>query len=290
MIPTVVGWSVDALPMGIHMTHPLGPKVATISYRERARPLLRVGAIVRDILARTPRWVTEQIGSPERLVTVDGEHAALVTVLGKQDGLEAQRDLGFVFGDDFFSSVGGLCFVPELRAELTGLVRDLTRADTHYLGVRRRRFEYDPPEGWNPVATTGFAVDWLAPEFPRDRTTLTVYAACPQKVAKEISFQTFDSFLEESGQPVKSRRTVETVELQGLSGQIVESVSERLVRRIALLRDATYVYPIGISTASPLPHDHPHWDVLAKLVRSAKPIPEASGEKPVSGLITHWVD
>ena len=121
MIPAVRGWATEALPHGILMTHPGGKQVATIAYRERARPLLPVGPLLHNVLARTPRWVTERVGPVERLVTHDGEHGALVTVTGTQDGAPAHRDFGFVFGDDFFSSVGGLCLLKGLRLELTAV-------------------------------------------------------------------------------------------------------------------------------------------------------------------------
>jgi hypothetical protein len=195
MIPLVPGWSTEALPHGVFMTHPEGKAVATIAYRERARPLLRLGAMVRSILARTPGWAATKVASHERLETIEGEHAALVTLAGTQDGVPAQRDLGFTFGDDFVSSVGGLCFREAAFRDQTTLVRELTRYDSHVLGIRRRRFEYDPPAGWQPVSLPGQAVDWLAPEYPRQRVSLTVHAASPHALVDNTSLDAVQDFM-----------------------------------------------------------------------------------------------
>ncbi len=295
MIPALVGWTTEALPQGVLMTHPAGKQVATIAYRDRARPLLRLGAILADILSRTPRWSTQGIGQPERLVTHDGEHAALVTVRGTQDGAPAQRDLGFVFGDDFFSSVGGLCFVAAAHAELTSLVRDLTRWNMHYLGVRRRRFEYDPPPGWQPVPLPGLAVEWLAPEFPRDRTNLTVHAASPHAIVEGTSFDAVEAYLEQMGHRLTMRKTLKPFEVEGLQGAVEELHASppeggTSVRRVAMLRDKRYVYPLELFSARPLASEHPHWRVFQTVLESVRPIPPPTRAEAIGGLVTHWLE
>lgn len=295
MIPTIAGWTTEAIPQGIVMLHPGGKQIATIAYRERVRPLRRLGAIVDEILRRAPHWKTETVGVAERLQTYDGEHAALITVLGSDAGRPAQRDLGVVFADDFYSSVGALCLAEAFRPEITSVVRELTRADTHALGVRRRRFEYGPPAGWQPLPMTGFAVQWLAPEFGRDGTKITVYAACPHQIVEGASFDAIESYLGESGQALRSRKTIEQLEVQGLTGSSEElrttlGDGSPTTRRVILLRDARYLYPVEMVTSLDLPADHEHLQTLQRLVQSIRPVPPPTRGEAIGGLVHHWLD
>ena len=294
MIPLIPGWSTEALPHGVFMTHPEGKAVATIAYRERARPLLRLGAMVRSILARTTGWSATKVLAHERLETIEGEHAALVTIAGIQDGVPAQRDLGFTFGDDFVSSVGGLCFREAAFRDQSALVRELTRCDSHVLGIRRRRFEYDPPQGWQPVALPGQAVDWLAPEYPRQRVSLTVHAASPHPHLDNTKIDTLPDYNVQRGHPGTTRRTLNSLSFNGITGAIEEighvaPGGGEAVRRVALLRDARYVYPLEISWVQGAGSDA-HAETFLRVVNSVRPVPAPTRGEALVGLITHWLD
>src|SRR5688572_24707992 len=120
---------------------PGGPARGGIRYLERARPLAPLRQLVRAQLD-DPVFTVTAVGPLERFATVEGEHAALVTVSGLLDGRPAQRDLGFVLLDDCYARAGGLCLVPDEFARFTELVRTLVRGDVHLAGERRRWFEY----------------------------------------------------------------------------------------------------------------------------------------------------
>src|SRR5262249_48466528 len=169
---------------------------------ERVRPLGRIGALVREHLAAEPQftdWVLPD--AAERLVTTEGEHAALVTLRGRERGAPAQRDLGFVFGDDFYAAVLGQCFDEARFGELTAKVRGLILADSHALGVRRRRFEYAPPPDWEPIVEN-LVTDWYPPGYPAEGVILTVFAANPRKVETSAVFHGIIRELTQAGNHV----------------------------------------------------------------------------------------
>jgi hypothetical protein len=293
MIPMLTGWRTEILPRGAAFTHPEGQEVGAIFYRERVQPLLRAGAILRGILGQLPGFVAEETGRSERLVTHDGEHGVLVTVTGTQHGLPAQRDFGFVFGDCFFSSVGGLCLRRELRAEFTALVRELCRRDVHALGVRRRRFWYAPPVGWQPLGH-GLATEWLAPDYPRSHTTLMVYPANPIALLGKVSLASTGAALAESGHLIEEQGQPETVTSQlGLSGQRQElrgktGAGATLLRDTVVLADGRYTYAIELTSGDP-----DGWSssraLLTTLVESIEPVPPPTPMEAVAGLQAHWL-
>jgi hypothetical protein len=289
VIPPILGWRMDLLPNGAAFTHPDGSQVGTIHYRSRARPVQRIGGLVRHILAHTPGFTADSISAPERLLTLDGEHAGLVTVTGRQNDVPAQRDLGFVFADDWFSSVGGLCLADELRPRFTALVRELTTLDVHVLGVRRRRFEYQPPPGWQPLAHD-LVTEWLPPDYPSNLTTLTVFAANPTDLVQTPTQEVIVAGLERAGYRVeRSAQTTLTTD-SGLPGtrHVVElTKARRVFRDMVQLRDDRYVYPLELNSA-----DERRWpahqDIFAQLVRSIRPVPPPSRKEMTAVLMSHW--
>jgi hypothetical protein len=276
---------------GLAFTHADGPEAARLWYRERARPLRRLGALVREILAATPRFSVESIGAPERLVTCDGEHAALVTVCGTEAGAPAQRDLGFVFADDFFSSVGSLCLVDRLRADVTALVRELVLRDVHALGVRRRRFEYPPPDGWQPIAR-GLATEWFPPDYPANHTAVVAYPANPIELVHDV---TLDKVAAATVERIDERCEPQPVaSASGLLGeaQVLRATDARgraLARETVLLRDSRYIYAVELTS-----YDVVRWEahraVLAALVRGIQPVPGPTAVAAAAGIMSHWLD
>jgi hypothetical protein len=293
MIPAPVGWGAEILQHGMAFTHPEGREVASIFYRERARPLQRVGTLVRHILSHLTGFKAETIGPPERLVTFDGEHAALVSVTGTEGGNPAQRDFGFVFGDDFFSSVGGLCYRADLRAEIKDLVRDLVMRDVHGLGVRRRRFEYEPPRGWQPLAR-GLATEWLPPDYPRNSTTIMVYPANPSGITEAVTLEQAVAFLVERGHVIEQKDApVAVTTASGLAG-MAQTVRARPAQgpsrllETVLLADVRYTYALELTS-----HDPARWgshrELLARLVHSIAPVPAPSRRLAAAGVMSHWL-
>jgi hypothetical protein len=167
------GWTVERADEGLLLCPPEGAERALLRYVERRRPIRR--AIDLAVAGPTPSgFVVETTSAPKRLVTAEGEYAALVTRTGTLAGRGYHLVYGYVFLDDYFSSLEGMC-VPELVAA----VEELVLGDVHLLGrVRRRRFNYSPPPGW--VAEAGiFETRWLSPDAPANPAAIWVNPALP---------------------------------------------------------------------------------------------------------------
>lgn len=61
---------------------PAGAAAGAIRYTEKVRPLRRLGVIVDEWLRRHKKMTDTAVGAPERLLTVEGEWAAFLTIDG----------------------------------------------------------------------------------------------------------------------------------------------------------------------------------------------------------------
>jgi hypothetical protein len=275
VIPSPFGWRANLVRDGLVLVHPKGQTTGTIVYSDRLRPLARVGALVRAALAQTPAFQLDSIGTVERLVTREGEHAAAVTVHGRQQGAKVQRDLGFVFGDDFYAQISGLCLDETARSQFTALVRQLTEQDSQALGLRRRRFEYAPPAAWQPVPHS-LATEWLPPDYPANRSWIMTYAANPLVLVPEATLATSVQYLRHLGNEVEER-DAEEVRVGTLVGrsQVVLARSKDqppMLREIVRLQDETFSYLLELSSYAPQ-----RWTEMRMtfrtLINSIKPVP-----------------
>jgi hypothetical protein len=297
VITAIPGWRTIHEAGLIELVHPAGRAVATIEYRERVRPLGRIGTLVREHLAAEPQFTAHAIpDGAERLVTNEGEHAALVTVRGQERGAPAQRDLGFVFGDDFYAAIFGQCFEEARFAELTAKVRGLVLADSHALGVRRRRFEYTPPPDWEPIIEN-LVTDWYPPGYPSDGVILSVYAANPRKVEPNAVFHGLirelalaGNHVSVEGDPTPARASA------GLAGSILTVTLRRsvagattAVKKLALLQDPRYSYGLELSARSAA-ELAAHPGLLDAVVASVKPIPEPGGGARDQSFAAYWME
>ena len=115
----------------------------------------------------------EPVGELQRFVTVEGEHAGMIGVNG---GVVA-----IVVGDDSYVRIEGRSTDRARDEWLRDLVHTLARFYPFGLGqLRRRRYMYRPPEGWQPIVRAGCVV-WLAPDYPRVSGRITVFEARPLK-------------------------------------------------------------------------------------------------------------
>ncbi len=158
MITPPPGWTVERSGEGLLLCPPEGTERALLRYIERRRPIARA----LDLALAGPQptgFVIAETTAPKRLVTAEGEHAALVVRTGTLANKSYALVYGYVFLDDYFSSLEGMC-VPEL----VGTVEELVIGDVHLLGrVRRRRFNYTPPPGWRAEHDL-FETRWHSPE------------------------------------------------------------------------------------------------------------------------------
>jgi len=269
------GWTIQHLPEAIALTHPNGKEAAQIHYRERAGKPRRVGTLAREILAAWPRITVKSIAPLERLLTIEGEFAALLGVECTEGGRDVRIDLGFVFTDDFFSSTAGTCRDPALRQDVTTIVRELVRHDNLALGVRRRRVEYQPPKDWQPFRRS-LATEWIPPDFPRHDTTLLAYPANPIAVTGRLTFGSAHTYLEGLGWQVVEASAIEKgMTKRGVAFEAQEWVFARAKQpprktRMVVLADTLYQYPFElrmVATDNPVADR----DVLANVVESVVP-------------------
>jgi len=142
------------------MCAPEGPERALLRYVERRRPSRRAVELA-DAGPRPAAFIVTESPPAKHLVTAEGEHAAIVTRAGTLENRAFVLVYGYVYLDDYFSSLEGIC-VPELVAT----VEEMLQSDVHMLGrVRRRRFNYKPPVGWSQESDV-FETRWFLPGEP----------------------------------------------------------------------------------------------------------------------------
>jgi hypothetical protein len=227
MIPLPPGWAVRRCEDSLLLTPPDGPGVGAIRYVERLRPLRRAVDLVRDAPAPAG-FVEGRLGTPERLVTAEGEHAAFVVSEGTIGGVAAERPFGFVFGDDFYARIAGLAVGPGSFARVRAAVVELTLADTHDLGVRRRRCVYAPPRDWRGRAGL-FDATWYPRDYPAERAAITVCPAVPFKPG--LAPALLDAVL--AGRPLAEIQLGAEQVVQGRAGLTGGSTPPRASRRRA---------------------------------------------------------
>src|SRR5512135_3007478 len=104
MITPPAGWTVERSDDGLLLCPPEGAERALLRYVERRRPIRR--AIDLALAGPQPTgFVLEQTSEPRRLVTAEGEHAALIVRTGTLAGRGYALVYGYVFLDDYFSSL-----------------------------------------------------------------------------------------------------------------------------------------------------------------------------------------
>lgn len=286
MIGIPNGWARRPSGRGVLLVPPGGAARGGIRYDERVTPLAPLSALLEKHVA-DDAFAVARVGAWERLTTLEGEHAAVITIAGTLDGRLAQRDLGVVLLDDSYASVSGYCLDPNAFAGFTAMVRELTAGDTHFLGVRRRRYEYDAPAGWQARAL-GFDAEWFPVDYPRATSSITVWAALPrQQVSASQLFErarTEEPAARVYGDPHP------IMSAHGLSGhELVLDHARGTGRHVVVLEDDRFVYPLRFETTSPeAGADAALWRAV---VESVRPVPRVKGDfAPLVHSLDHWVE
>lgn len=187
MIPIPPGWvrrwQADHLLLK-SLERPLG----VLKFREVWGPLTTMRRYLDYRIPRLPVGAPEidNIHPIERITTDEGEHAAVTRVdlrcaLDRNFTVKqpAVALFGVVFGDNFMTSLDGLCLSPPHFDELHAIVRDLTQRTALMLGnPRRRRFVYQMPPGWQALERF-WGTRYIPPEYPNVGAMITVHAATP---------------------------------------------------------------------------------------------------------------
>lgn len=289
MIAVPEGWTTLLHVDGLTVIPPQGPAAALVRYVERVRPLASAADILAERLASHRRFKPATPPTVERLVTVEGEYGAFVTVQGSLGTQAAQYSLGLVFGDDFYARIEGFCLQPALQDAFAQVVRKLAQEDRHLLGIRRRRFMY-ASNGWRAIAR-GFLTDWLCEDYPRVNAMATVYPAVPvssgtatQAWAAARASRLGTPFQSTSWQPVVVRDDI----AGRLKGRLAESRGvvdgvERLFSMV-LLEDSRYSYSAELLSLSAA-HFDAHRAGFRRMWETFEAIPEGGSSPPVVAIV-----
>jgi hypothetical protein len=293
VLPAVLpSWRLERFADGLGLVPPGGRAQGGIRIRDRQRPLKSITQLFRD--AASTLALDNLDATPlEPLLTAEGEYAATSTLTGAIDGHRIERTLAFVLGDDHYTRIDGVTLVPERFAQLRGVVRELSRLYSLGLGfLRRRRYLYEPPVGWGGYPR-GLTTEWLAPGYPADDSTLTVFPARP---VIETAADSADMMLHELGwtgfQPVDA--TTLPLITPHLSGQVRSYRGMREGRprhvHLAILEDGRFFYMSRLDA----PADGvTHVSVLRDLLASVIPLPVPQPPEraaPDGDVFGNWSD
>ena len=194
MLPALAGF--DARPTADgYILVPRDGARGFIRYERRVRPLRSVSVLLAPRLAGMP---TAQRGPTVPVVTDEGEHAARVSVDG---GAGLQRELGFVFGDDFVAIVDATCTDRSSVARFADAVDALVRGIVLGAPLRRRRYAYAMPMGRRP-RVRDLETDWIADD------TLTVFPAERVGSERALAIASRDGFVVQALDRIDADTTV----------------------------------------------------------------------------------
>lgn len=273
MIPLIAGWTWSYEEDTYTLTAPSSSGV--ITYQERLRPLATTTAIVRSVMARDPSVRWDPPAGIERLLSHEGEHAAMTVLHGRREDSLVSLVAAIVFGDDFYSLLLGRS--SSETSDMAEVIRSLVIADSHSLGIRRRRYEFAPPEGWGGFSMLFHAV-YLHPGFPHEPTMITVYPALPRLAGSGEGPETLAAILtlphmpfaameHAWSTPIKSRLGLTGAQYE-LAGSLTAARGTRL---LAVLEDERYLYPLALDTSAASRADTVR--VFEPMIASIVPVP-----------------
>jgi hypothetical protein len=295
VIPTPAGWQKVVRGDQVRLQPPPERPLGEIRYRERFGPLRTARQVVAAKLASAPGFVPRAITPPQRLVTHEGEYAAFIAIDGAVAEQPARRYMGIVFGDNFTTLLDAISLSPPHFDELEVVARDLTQRTTLILGVRRRRFVYQPPPGWQAL-TNVFVTNWYPPDFPGNLASIIAFPANPLKQTPQ---QILDALVVEerakgveidevSGPEALSSRHA----LPGLAWRIVARPPRQGVmsRELVVLQDSRYLYPLRLDLIEARAGGNARAE-FRQVVDSVEPIPdpEGDGRAAVRESVDFWI-
>jgi hypothetical protein len=275
MIELLSKWRWEPRAEGLHVIPP-DPDLGSIVYVERVRPLRRI----RDILHRLPLPPPRaplRLARIEPMITDEGEHAAVATLV--DDTARVGRTVGVVFGDDFYSLCVGTVCVPERGAEMEETIRTCVARDAHMLGVRRRRFVYEPPVEWQGLPTDPFHATWYPHDFPANASMLTVFPAVPAPADPGLETLLLTTLIDATDRNIETgaaMRVHDVVTPSGLSGTWTSIAVRRRDGELqphdfVVFRDTRYLYAVLLVSAARRHTENVA--LLRELVRTIEPVP-----------------
>jgi hypothetical protein len=275
----------------------LGIDAGRVRVRSTVRPLQSMVDIAQaQVRAMRDSGAEVEIELLQRLITEEGEWAALARLRVSIDGLRFERTLGIIYGDDFYAQLDGL-YLQEHRKRFRLFLRTLLQTYPLRLGSpRRRRYQFTPPMNWQPLAHD-LAVRFFPRRFPNEYGCITVLPALPL-LQSERSAQSERLLHEDlltdftAQQPEQHDRITSN---SGMPGELRRRIGLRpgdsrpVHIDIAILRDTRYTYSVRLETRAP--NIESHRRLFLQTVRSVTPIPQGASEEAKSGKMgTMWDD
>jgi hypothetical protein len=198
----------------------------------------------------------------ERLTTVEGEYAAIVMALDRQRAI--------VLGDRHFVQLDGRAAAGS-EDGFAAAFREVVEKITLQLGVRRRRYHYEPPAGWLAVPR-GLTTDWIAPTRPRGATQIRVGAAVPVGADVESVLTTLVAEVVGNGDTIELGARTELPHGFAIETVMANERGRRLWRTWALVRSEPYLCTLRLDCADEASHviARPVFDALLATV---EPLP-----------------
>lgn len=287
MIAPIPGWTFAAEGEALVLTPKAHDVPGVIRYVERKRPLLAFDDLVLAEAAAAG-FPVDAVEDVELLVTDEGEYGLVFNLRGAA----MQRTVACVLGDDFYASISGEPRRAEHAALFAATVRSLALRDCHMQAVRRRRFLFDPPAGWQPSPAGLFHTIWTR-EHEEGGGAITVYPALPLSagdIVESLVRQSADGFtVDRSSGPIAASSAA------GLSGDLLELVGGRgattACRDLAVLQDDRFAYAVCLDSPAT---SHPrNRAAFAAVVASIQPIPRPRGARAFAAntsvdAVSHW--
>jgi hypothetical protein len=275
---SLAGWRRTVLADGVMLVAPDGPAAGVIRIRTRVRPQVSIRELAAFLTRQIPgRFGEVTVDEPVRFATLEGEYAVMLALRARDGAEELRRTVAIVLGDDSYDAVDGAASRPDAFDRVRAAVETL--ADRSWLGLgerRRRRYFYQVPAGWQGIALPQW-VDWLAPDFPRDRAILSVLDARPLGQTPYLR-QNQELFLDLPAQlvrdaPPPSQDLVTRLGLRGslsiVPGRLPGGPTE--LTHEAVLTDDNYAYIVRLTCGEARLDEHR--GVLMELVSSIEPLP-----------------
>ncbi len=285
--PSLAGWTRLNADGGVMLVPP-DQSIGFIRIRAR-EPLRPIAAIIEAYARLGLGGGAVALVRPPRILTTDeGEYAA-VFELSQVDERPLRRTVGVVFGDEHTATIDGRVALAEEAPRFADLVERLTLA--HALGLggdRWRRYFYTPPSGWGGLERHRADV-WLAPGYPRNSGTITVFHARPPQRTRPLQqhARIFEDLTHEFAGSETPPQPIQTT--AGMVGQVVrfEAQIDGSLRRAANVgfADGRYLYFLRLET------DETHREVnTTAFLRVARSIEALPWPRQDLGALVHWSD
>ena len=272
-----------------------------IRFYERIRPLVSFSQIVRMVLRNDPAFRVKMLLAPCEVITCEGEYGAWVRVQGTREGVAAVHFVGAVFADEFAAALDTLVVLKDKAEMLEATAKEMLANVSFGLGVRRRRYLYCPPAGWQAIPN-GLVANWYPPDFPANHSNIVVYPAQPMLDAGHHTFAYFLSQEEAQGFTLHGEGGVDIVSEGGLEGKHWQFTGRRanrddlVHREVITFLSPTYSYALRMESfdTTRLPETR---EIFRQTARTIQPIP-SPGRRQVGGadseqatfVFSHWSD